>query len=146
MLPLRQVSPDANFSNTCRVIQLSISPLERVCFLTSRPFVLIHRLISEFPVSMVLLFRCVLPRMPVFLVSKLSRVRNIVQFSWSFPKSSNLTTSLNGIGHQRWIWGHEPLVLWMRSVRPSDPTTQTKLGVAGQKRLGSSLPPVHHDA
>ena len=41
--------------------------------------------------------------MPVFLVSKPLRVCNIDQFSWSSPRNSNLTTSLSGIDHQRWI-------------------------------------------
>ena len=45
----------------------------------SQPFVLIHRLIIGFLVSSVLLFRSVLPITVLFLVSKLLRVRNIVQ-------------------------------------------------------------------
>ena len=55
-------------------------------------------------------FPSVLPTIPVFLVSKPFRVRNIDQFSWSFSRSLNLTTSLNGIDHQRWIWGHGPFL------------------------------------
>ena len=66
----------------------------------SQPFVLTHRLTIGSLVLTVLLFRSVLPTMPVFLVSKPLRVRNIDQFSLSFPRSSNLTTSLNGIDHQ----------------------------------------------